>query len=256
MDTKSERHVLIVDDDDDIRTVLRGVYERADFVVHLAPEGRTAMRILFEQPIDLVVLDLGLPYLDGMEVLARIREMTDLPVMLLTARAREDDKVTGLMTGADDYLTKPFSNRELIAEASRCFAEQRRAALLRKCSTMACCGSTTNAGRCGCRASRWRSHRTTGTCSSRSHNVPTGCCLRSNCSRSPGTTRWASAPSGSSSQCSRLRRRLGWDDAATSPIQAVRGFGYRYRPTAPAGDSGRAGQLTRPVAAGLLAAPR
>jgi DNA-binding response OmpR family regulator len=236
VDTKSERHVLIVDDDDDIRTVLRGVYERADFVVHVAPEGRTAMRILFEQPIDLVVLDLGLPYLDGMEVLARIREMTDLPVMLLTARAREDDKVTGLMTGADDYLTKPFSNRELIA---------RSIALLRRATTRSPAPQVLDDGLLRIDHERrevWVSGEPV-SLTPNDWNLLVAFAQRPNRVLSPQQLleiAWHDplgiGPERVKFAVLRLRRRLGWDDAATSPIQAVRGFGYRYRPIAPAGD--------------------
>jgi DNA-binding response OmpR family regulator len=236
VDTRSERHVLIVDDDDDIRTVLRGVYERADFVVHLAPDGRAAMRILFEQPIDLVVLDLGLPYLDGMEVLARIREMTDLPVMLLTARAREDDKVTGLMTGADDYLTKPFSNRELIA---------RSIALLRRAATRSPAPQVLDDGLLRIDHERrevWVSGEPVAL-TPNDWNLLVAFAQRPNRVLSPQQLleiAWHDplgiGPERVKFAVLRLRRRLGWDDAATSPIQAVRGFGYRYRPIAPAGD--------------------
>jgi DNA-binding response OmpR family regulator len=234
VDTKSERHVLIVDDDDDIRTVLRGVYERADFVVHLAPEGRAAMRILFEQPIDLVVLDLGLPYLDGMEVLARIREMTDLPVILLTARAREDDKVTGLMTGADDYLTKPFSNRELIA---------RSIALLRRATTRGAAAQVLDDGLLRIDHERrqvWVSGEPV-TLTPNDWNLLVAFAQRPNRVLSPQQLleiAWHDplgiGPERVKFAVLRLRRRLGWSDATTSPIQAVRGFGYRYRPIAPA----------------------
>jgi DNA-binding response OmpR family regulator len=235
VDTKSERHVLIVDDDDDIRTVLRGVYERADFVVHLAPDGRAAMRILFEQPIDLVVLDLGLPYLDGMEVLARIREMTELPVILLTARAREDDKVTGLMTGADDYLTKPFSNRELIA---------RSIALLRRATTRSAAPQVLDDGLLRIDHER-REVFVSGepvALTPNDWNLLVAFAQRPNRVLSPQQLleiAWHDplgiGPERVKFAVLRLRRRLGWDNAATSPIQAVRGFGYRYRPIAPTG---------------------
>jgi DNA-binding response OmpR family regulator len=234
VDNQSERHVLIVDDDDDIRTVLRGVYERADFIVHGAPDGRAAMRVLFEQPIDLVVLDLGLPYLDGMEVLARIREMTDLPVMLLTARAREDDKVTALMTGADDYLTKPFSNRELIA---------RSIALLRRATTRSPAPQVFVDGLLRIDHERrevWVSGEPV-SLTPNDWNLLVAFAQRPNRVLSPQQLleiAWHDplgiGPERVKFAVLRLRRRLGWGDASTSPIQAVRGFGYRYRPTSPA----------------------
>jgi DNA-binding response OmpR family regulator len=226
----SQRHVLIVDDDTDIRTVLRGVYERADFVVHVAPEGRSAMRIVFEQPIDLVVLDLGLPYLDGFEVLARIREMTELPVLMLTARAREDDKVTALMAGADDYLTKPFSNRELIA---------RSVALLRRTPPQSPATQVLDDGLLRIDFER-REVLVSGRpvqLTPNDWNLLIAFAQHPNLVLSPQQLleiAWHDpfgvGPERVKFAVLRLRRRLGWDDATVSPIHAVRGFGYRYQP--------------------------
>ena len=80
-----------------------------------AADGRQALRLLFDHRPDAVVLDLGLPDLDGFEVLRRVRDLADAPVLVLTARGLEADKLEGFGLGADDYVTKPFSNAELVA---------------------------------------------------------------------------------------------------------------------------------------------
>ena len=110
--------ILLVDDAEDLRTVLTGVLEAAGFRVVTAASGQEALRSVFAERPDLVVLDLGLPDLDGLEVLTRIRDMTDLPVLVLTARSVDWDKLKGFQLGADDYVTKPFSVSELMARVA------------------------------------------------------------------------------------------------------------------------------------------
>jgi DNA-binding response OmpR family regulator len=110
--------VLVVDDDPDIRALLRRLLERVGYEVVLAPDGRSGLRALYETGPDLVILDVAMPELDGWGVLERIRELTDIPVLMLTARANELDKVRGLRGGADDYVTKPFGRQELLARAA------------------------------------------------------------------------------------------------------------------------------------------
>jgi DNA-binding response OmpR family regulator len=108
---------LIVDDDRVLADVLAFTLRREGFEVVQAFDGETALqRWLAEQP-DLVVLDINLPQVDGFIVLQRIREQADTPIVLLTARGDEDDIVRGLELGADDYVTKPFSPRQLVARA-------------------------------------------------------------------------------------------------------------------------------------------
>ena len=109
------RRVLVVDDDEQMRGVLTRLYERERWEVLQAADGREALQRLYANQPDIVLLDLGMTGLDGWETLARIREMTSVPVMMLTASAGEMEKVRALRAGADDYVTKPFSSRELIA---------------------------------------------------------------------------------------------------------------------------------------------
>lgn len=107
--------ILVVDDDPRLRDLLRVALERAGFAVLTAGDGQSALvRAARDRP-DLVVLDIGLPELDGLEVCRRIRARSDLPVLFLTARDDEIDRVLGLELGADDYVTKPFSPREVVA---------------------------------------------------------------------------------------------------------------------------------------------
>ena len=107
--------VLVVDDDDDIRNLLRELLDRAGYQVEVAPNGRAALRQLFETPPALVLLDVSMPELDGYQTLERIRDLSDVPVLMLTARSQELQKVRGLTAGADDYVAKPFGRQELLA---------------------------------------------------------------------------------------------------------------------------------------------
>ena len=109
------RRVLVVDDEAHIRTVLRGYLEADGFDVAEAADGEDALVALRDKPSDLVLLDVMLPGIDGLEVLRRLRSFSDAYVILVTARAEEVDKLVGLGVGADDYVTKPFSPREVTA---------------------------------------------------------------------------------------------------------------------------------------------
>jgi len=107
--------ILVVDDEPKITQLVRDYLESAGFGVVVAADGREAlMRARTERP-DLVILDLGLPQLDGLDVTRSLRRDGDLPIIILTARDDETDRVIGLELGADDYVTKPFSPRELVA---------------------------------------------------------------------------------------------------------------------------------------------
>ncbi|WP_171161615.1 response regulator transcription factor [Streptomyces sp. I05A-00742] len=107
--------ILVVEDDPDLALALRVLLTRTGYAVIPADDGREALRLLFAERPALVILDIGLPELDGWEVLERTRDLSDLPVLLLTARGAETDRVRGLRSGADDYLPKPFGNDELLA---------------------------------------------------------------------------------------------------------------------------------------------
>lgn len=107
--------VLVVDDEESVVNVVRAYLEREGFSVATASDGQTALRTFSQERPDLVVLDIMLPGLDGLEVLQQIRRNSDAYVILLTARTEEIDRIIGLSMGADDYVVKPFSPRELVA---------------------------------------------------------------------------------------------------------------------------------------------
>jgi two-component system, OmpR family, response regulator MprA len=107
--------VLVVEDDEPIADVLRRTLRQEGHEVRSAADGVEALAVAEEFVPDLVVLDLGLPKLDGVEVLRRLRAESDAPILVLTARAELDDRVEGLDSGADDYIVKPFERRELLA---------------------------------------------------------------------------------------------------------------------------------------------
>jgi DNA-binding response OmpR family regulator len=107
--------ILLVDDEQNLVTLLRGTLEREGYTVLEAFDGLTALAMARKQPVDLIVLDVMLPDLDGIEVCRQIRQFSDAYVVMLTARVEEIDKIVGLSVGADDYVTKPFSPRELAA---------------------------------------------------------------------------------------------------------------------------------------------
>jgi DNA-binding response OmpR family regulator len=107
--------ILVVDDDHDIRGLLRALLERAGHEVADASDGRAGLRELYAGAPDLVILDVSMPGLDGWATLERIREVSDVPVLMLTARDAELERVRGLRGGADDYVVKPFGRQELVA---------------------------------------------------------------------------------------------------------------------------------------------
>src|SRR5579872_4239086 len=108
-------HILLVDDDAEIRALLSEYLTREGFRVTTVPDGRSMDEALEDNRFDLVVLDLMLPGEDGISLCKRLRATTLLPIIMLTARGEDADRITGLETGADDYLPKPFNPRELVA---------------------------------------------------------------------------------------------------------------------------------------------
>lgn len=107
--------ILVVDDELDIVQLLQAYLERAGYAVVTAVEGRAALAVFRRERPNLVVLDLNLPELDGLDVCRQIRRQSDVPIIMLTARIEETDRLIGLELGADDYVVKPFSPREIVA---------------------------------------------------------------------------------------------------------------------------------------------
>ncbi len=221
--------VLVVDDEEDIRGLIKILLERSGLEVAEAANGREALRQLHAVRPDVVVLDVTMPDLDGWETLERIRDVSDVPVLMLTARAAELDKVRGLKGGADDYVTKPFGRQELLARVE---------ALLRRS------GSDTDMNEAygdGVLAIDFVSREV----KSDGRDVtltPLEFRLLSTFVRHPNQVLsreqllelvWGVAESVAADQVKLyvgyLRRKL---RAATDaePIETVRGFGYRYRP--------------------------
>jgi len=108
-------HVLVVDDEEDLRELTRLTLELAGHRVTVASDGMEGLRIFFSEPPDVVLLDIRMPAMDGWTLLERIREVSDVPVIMLTAYGQEWQKVQGLRGGADDYMVKPVGEQELLA---------------------------------------------------------------------------------------------------------------------------------------------
>ena len=220
--------VLLIEDDADVALSIQTVLSRSGFDVASSADGRQGLRDFHARRPDLVVLDIGLPSLDGWEVLERIRDMSDVPVLLLTARGHEGDKVRGLDSGADDYLTKPFGNREL---AARVHALLRRPRAQRE---------DTDSYDDGTVLMKFASHEVSVNAKP-VELTPTEFRLLGALVRHQGQTlspeqllelAWndpfAVGPERVKFAVMRLRRKLGQSTAASLPIEAVRGFGYRY----------------------------
>ena len=107
-------HLLIVDDDREIRSLLSQYLEKNDFRTTAVPDGREMRRVLDRAAVDLIVLDLMLPGEDGLTLCRELRTHSQVPVIMLTARGEDVDRIVGLEIGADDYLPKPFNPRELL----------------------------------------------------------------------------------------------------------------------------------------------
>jgi len=115
------KHVLVVDDEPGIAEIVRDYLVRAGYRVTLTGSGTDAMAIARTRKPDLIVLDLGLPQMDGLDVTRALRKQSNVPIIMLTARVDESDKLIGLELGADDYVTKPFSPKELVARVRAVF---------------------------------------------------------------------------------------------------------------------------------------
>src|SRR5512136_2177133 len=111
----TQPHILVIDDEAQILRALRTILTAKQFRVSVASRGEEGLALAAAQPPDLIILDLSLPDMDGVEVCARLREWTQVPIIILSVREGERDKVVALDKGADDYLTKPFGIEELLA---------------------------------------------------------------------------------------------------------------------------------------------
>ena len=107
--------ILVVDDEPDVRSLLKDMLERSGALVQTASDGKEALRVLFDVRPQLIILDIAMPEMDGWQTLERVRDITDVPVLMLTAHDGELEVVRGLKSGADDYVRKPFGRQELLA---------------------------------------------------------------------------------------------------------------------------------------------
>jgi two-component system OmpR family response regulator len=110
--------ILVVDDDPHIREVISFALEKANMVVTLANDGKQALNRFNKSPVDLIVLDINMPEMDGLECCREIRKTSEVPILFLSSRDDEIDRILGLEIGGDDYVTKPFSPRELVARVN------------------------------------------------------------------------------------------------------------------------------------------
>ena len=148
--------ILVAENDADIRQLLRDVLVHAGFEVIVSSDGSSALHTARTRRPDLLILDLGLPSMDGLDVARSLRRETEPPIIMLTARAEESDTLVGLELGADDYVTKPFSTKELVARVRAVLRQFRDATGTWTAAAGGCPG-----GRRGARGRdpRWRAHR-------------------------------------------------------------------------------------------------
>ena len=109
------QHILVCDDEKDIVAALKIYLESDGYCVHTAYSGEEALRVAKTEPVQLALMDIMMPGMDGITAMAKLREFSNIPVILLTAKSEDSDKILGLSVGADDYITKPFGSMELLA---------------------------------------------------------------------------------------------------------------------------------------------
>lgn len=223
--------ILVIDDDADIRGLVADLLGRAGLSVEQAEDGRSGLRALHKTPPDLVVLDVSMPDLDGWQTLERIRDLSEVPVLMLTARGDELERVRGLQAGADDYVIKPFGRQELVARVQ---------ALLRRAAPDA-----------AQQQEHYGDDRLTIDFAQRAVTfdgeaislTPLEFRLLAALVRHPRQVLsrqqllelvWGDSYGVSGDQVKLyigyLRRKLAPKDPAGAPIETVRGFGYRYKP--------------------------
>lgn len=222
--------VLVIDDDADIRGLVAELLGRAGLEVEGAPDGRVGLRAFHKAPPDLVVLDVSMPELDGWQTLERIRDLSDVPVLMLTARGEELERVRGLKAGADDYVVKPFGRQELVARVQ---------ALLRRSAPDSAGTRDTYSD---ARLSIDFAQRSVAFDGRDVSLTPLEFKLLSAFVRNPRQVLsreqllelvWGSAYGVSGDQVKLyvgyLRKKLDPTDPGNVPIETVRGFGYRYQ---------------------------
>ena len=221
--------VLVIEDDADIALGVCTVLDRSGFEVTTATDGREGLRAFHSERPDIVILDIGLPEMDGWTVLERIRDLSEVPVLMLTSHGHEADKVRGLRGGADDYLTKPFGSAEFVARVQ---------ALLRRQHAADSLPEVFDDGRLQVNfASHWVSVD-----GALVELTPTEFRLLAALVRHRGQVlspvrllelAWSDplgiGPDRVKYSVMRLRRKLDTGSSEDSAIEAVRGFGYRYR---------------------------
>jgi len=221
--------VLVIEDDADVGLALGVLLRRSGYEVDHVEDGRAGLRAVHALRPDLLVLDIGLRGMDGWQVLERVRDISDLPILILSGQGQEADKVRGLRAGADDYLTKPFGSNELVA---------RLEALLRRATPSTWAIEVYDDGRLRIDPQQ-RSVRLDGL---DVRLTPTEFRLLSVLVRHRGSVLNPSQllaqvwddPSGLGLErvkfaVLRLRRKLESQDSTGSQIESVRGFGYRFR---------------------------
>jgi DNA-binding response OmpR family regulator len=221
--------ILVVDDESDIRGLVQELLQRSGHDVIEAADGNDGLKRFYADKPDLVILDVQMPGLDGWGVLDRIRELSDVPVIMLTARAEEMDKVRGLRAGADDYVTKPFGRQELLArvDAHLRRSRDRQEAPQHYGDGFVEVDFAQRAVRAG---------------GEEISLTPLEFRLLSAFVRNPNQVlshdqlvelAWGGAGGAERDQVKLyvgyLRRKLGEPPGSESPIETVRGFGYRYR---------------------------
>jgi DNA-binding response OmpR family regulator len=229
----STGRILVVDDDALTRELVRSVLERAGHDVREAADGRAGLRELYAAMPDLVILDVDMPELDGWATLERVRDLSEVPVLMLTAHEGELERVRGLRGGADDYVPKPFGHQELVARVE---------ALLRRSRGTA---PAANGGHDTYSDSRVLidfAQREVRYDEREVSLTPLEFKLLATFVRNPNQVLgreqllelvWGGARGGSPEQVKvyvgYLRRKLDPDSPDSTPIETVRGFGYRYR---------------------------
>jgi DNA-binding response OmpR family regulator len=223
--------ILVVDDDDDIRALVATLLQRSGAEVREAPNGREGLREFHSWRPDLVVLDVSMPELDGWNVLERIRDMSEIPVLMLTARGDELERVRGLQAGADDYVVKPFGKQELVARVNALLRRASRGGPVDESDTYADAYLTID----------WSQARVN-VGNREVQLTPLEFRLLSTFVRHPRQVLsreqllelvWGDAFGVGGDQVKLyvgyLRRKLDPEAAESVPIETVRGFGYRYR---------------------------